>query len=110
MFVCLTLRADNRIVTPQAVLISADPVTISLTGPSGTVASPGYPDTYTKETDYVWIITVLPYNSVTLTFLDFEITCSLSTLLVVYTHSVKLLDAKNKTNKKQVCRVNKTPK
>ena len=81
-----------------------------LTNASGTLASPGYPDTYTNEIDYVWIITVLPYKSVTLTFLDFEISCSLSTILVVYTHSVKLLDAKNKTNKKQVCRVNKTPK
>ena len=89
---------------------SADPVVTNLTGASGTVASPGYPDTYTNETDYVWIITVLPYNSVTLTFLDFEISCSLSTLLVVYTHSVKLLDAKNKTKKKQVCRVYKNPK
>ena len=108
--VCLTLRADNRIVTPLAMLISADPVVINLTGASGTLVSPGYPDTYTKETDYVWIITVLPYKSVTLTFLDFEISCSLSTSLVVYTHSVKLLDAKNKTKKKQVCRVYKNPK
>ena len=90
-------------------LISADPVVTILTGASGTLASPGYPDTYTNETDYEWIIAVLPYNSVTLTFLDFEISCLLSTLLVVYTHSVKLLDAKNQTKKKQVCRVNKTP-
>ena len=48
---------------------------INLTGASGTLASPGYPDTYTNETDYKWIITVLPYNSVTLTFLDFETSC-----------------------------------
>ena len=56
-------------------LIFADPVVINLTGASGTLASPGYPDTYTNETDYKWIITVRPYNSVTLTFLDFETSC-----------------------------------
>ena len=62
---------------------SAGPVVTNLTGASGTVASPGYPNNYTNETDYVWIITVLPYNSVTLTFLDFETSCSLSTRLLV---------------------------
>ena len=46
-----------------------------LTGVSGTLATPGFPDTYTSEIDYKWIITVLPYNSVTLTFLDFETSC-----------------------------------
>ena len=96
--------------TPLAILISAEPNVINRGGASGTLASPGYPDTYTKETDYVWIITVRPYNSVTLTFLDFEISCLLSTQLLVYTDSVKLLDAKNKTNKKQVSRVNKKSK
>ena len=66
-----------------------------MTGASGTLASPGYPDTYTNETDYVWIITVLPYNSVTLTFLDFETSCSFSTrLLVYYIDSIRLLETK----------------
>ena len=64
-------------------LISADPVVTNLTGASGTLATPGYPHNYTNETDYEWIITVLPYNSVTLTFLDFETSCSFSTRLLV---------------------------
>ena len=63
--------------------ISADPVITNLIGEFGVFTSPGYPDDYSNETDYVWIITVLYYNSIKLSFLDFETSCSFGTRLLV---------------------------
>ncbi|XP_070174715.1 scavenger receptor cysteine-rich domain-containing protein DMBT1-like [Littorina saxatilis] len=44
----------------------------NVTGSSGVLNSPGYPNLYADETDYKWIISALPYQSITLVVSDYN--------------------------------------
>ncbi|XP_070174369.1 scavenger receptor cysteine-rich domain-containing protein DMBT1-like [Littorina saxatilis] len=45
---------------------------INVEGTSGILKSPGYPNLYADETDYKWIISALPYQSITLVVSNYD--------------------------------------